>query len=119
MSWGNGAWGGGEGWSIDDPSISNASPADLSDLGRMQALEFDAEDLDPGLAVVFVWMRYEGDVDWLVVFDGADFLGTFERESERTSISNGYHFSILPAGGWRKPFAIKVRALDAAGHEDA
>lgn len=115
MGFGTGAWGGGPGWDIDDPSVVNLTPADLSDLDRMEPLEFDVLDMAPGLAIVLVWMKYSGATDWLLVYDGDDFLGTFARESEAEAIDDGKHFSVLPAGGWVNPFTIRVRALDLAG----
>lgn len=119
---GSSAFGGGDGWLAGAPTIDSFSPADLADLERMEAITFKVRDLSPGVASVWIRMLYDGDTDWLSVYDGpiddAVFLGTFERESSKTAISGGYLFSVLPAGGWRKPLRLRVRAIDVAGTID-
>lgn len=108
-------FGGGDGFGAAAPYLSSVSPANLSDLERMQPITFTAADLNPGIGHVYVWMKYSGDTDRTLVYDGEAFSGVFERESTRV----GNDFSVLPAGGWRKRVTqFRIRLIDSQGNID-
>lgn len=79
-------------------------------------IEFDVTDVDPGLLMVVVTLKYGLDASTLVVHDGSNFLPPFNSAaSERTAITDGFHFEVLPAGGWAGDFTMFVYAVDTGG----
>lgn len=107
------------------PTVTNVSPADDSEIDRHDPISFSVEDLVPGLRLVVIWFKYDGDTDYILVYDGDGFTDLFERDStiEETlgddSETVQLDFSLMPAGGWRKDIeSIRIRAVDRAGNLD-
>lgn len=114
--------GAGPGADTTPPTIGNVSPASGTELTNAQTpIEFDVTDLDPGLVAVIVTLKYSVRNETLVVWNGAQFVSPFNSlVSERTVIANGYHFKILPQGGWLSDISqLFVYAIDAAGNVEA
>lgn len=103
------------------PVIQNVTPTPgLIPGTRAQAavtpIEFDVIDLAPGLRLVAVSIKFANEEDTAVVHDGTRFLGRYASLSTRTSITNGYHYSMLRAGGWSGNFQLWAYAIDQAGN---
>jgi len=113
------------GASRDDvpPVISNLTPTPGQIPGDRETavhtpIEFDVTDLGPGLKLVIITLRYYADDRVYVVHDGANFRYPFDStESERTTITDGWHFKILPRTGWPNHLAeLWCYAVDAHGN---
>jgi hypothetical protein len=105
------------------PVIQNMTPTPGVFPGtRAQAkntpIEFDVTDIDPGLQIVVLTMKYAGINETLVVHNGSDFLYPFDSdESVRTAITDGFHFAVLPRDGWTANIDdLQVYAIDAHGN---
>ena len=103
------------------PVISGITPtAGVIPGNRATALqtpiEFDVVDVEPGLRMVLVSCKYALDASTLVAHDGSNFLPPFDSTtSERTAITDGFHFKFLPKGGWAGDFLMFVYAVDSGG----
>lgn len=113
------------------PVILNVTPTPPDGFGtdklaaRTIPIEFDVIDTAPGLRLVLVTVEIAPPgtvpvpVDTRVVHDGVAFLWPFDSpESERTAISDGFHYRVLPRGGWLLGARIEldVHAIDGAGN---
>lgn len=105
------------------PTISNMTPTPGVFPGtRAQAkitpIEFDVTDIDPGLKIVVLTLKYAGTNSTLVVHNGTEFLYPFDSsESARTVITDGFHFKVLPRKGWTANIDdLQVYALDSHGN---
>lgn len=104
------------------PTVTLVSPAaGLIPGPRSQAKDvpivIQVTDLAPGILAVFVWFKQSDESEWIMVHNGAAFLGSFTGTSTRTAIANGYEYSLKRAGGWDGDnFQIHVAAIDADGN---
>lgn len=84
---------------------------------RRQAVSFEVTDIDPGIAMLMVTMKYALETDTTVVYDGTSFLGLFDNtDTSVEAITDGFRFTLLPSGGWRSEFSITVVSVDEAGN---
>lgn len=96
------------------PTISNVSPADMSQIQRSQAVKFQVTD-DASLRRVFVFVQM-GDVNE-VAWDGYTFTSKYAFGSRRTAITGGFEFVVLRSGGWLAGPQFTVHPFDASGNE--
>lgn len=98
------------------PGDPGGFPADYR-AARTTPIEFDVTDVTPGIALIIVWVKFSNRTDTLVVFDGVSLLWPFDL-STVTPITNGYHFAVLPRGGWPSDCTVSfhARAIDQAGN---
>lgn len=108
---------------VTAPVVSGVSPTPGAMAGstraerRRQAVTFDVTDIDPGIALIMVTMKYDLEVDTTVVYDGTNFVGLFDNdETTKTAITDGFRFTLLPSGGWRGTFSINIVNVDEAGN---
>lgn len=90
--------------------------ADGTEIGRNTAVPIDVTD-ETGLAAVVVMVLYPATGDYEVAHDGTAFAPRFVSKSTRTSITDGYRFSLVRAGGWPSPPTVKVLPLDTSANE--
>jgi len=100
------------------PVIQNVSPAASTEIEALTPVEFDVLDLDPGLRLVLITLKYENSGNTLLIFNGVNFVSPFSAGTSSVSaITNGLHFSILPSGGWAGNIEeLFVYAVDTAGN---
>jgi len=100
------------------PTIANVTPSPGELPSRTTPIELDVLDVDPGLALVVLLLRYERRQDTVVVHDGEAFRYPFDSGSSlRAAIGGGYHYILLPRGGWVDDIAeLVVIAADGAGN---
>ncbi len=102
-----------------DPTITNVTPDPGTTLpSRQTAISFDVQDVDPGLQIVVITLRYTSSQGTFVVHNGTQFLYPFDSAgSTRTPIDNGFHFTVLPRRGWAGDIdQLFVYAVDHAGN---
>lgn len=114
---------GGGGGDSTPPVIQNVAPTpgDLAGTlaaARLTPVEFDVVDTTPGLRAVVLTLKYHSHTETLVVHNGTSFVYPFDSATSlRTSITNGYHYLVLPrAPGWDDAFDLRVYAVDQAGN---
>lgn len=101
------------------PTITNLAPTPGTQLASRQTpITFDVADVDPGLRMVVITVRYVTIAGTHVVHDGTGFRYPFDSaDSVRTGIGGGYHYSVLPRGGWPGDIeSLFVYAVDRAGN---
>jgi hypothetical protein len=104
------------------PVVSNVSPTpgELDSdprIARITPVSFDVTDTDPGLGLIMITIAYAGQENRYVVHDGTDFIYPFDSAtSERTAITDGYSFTVLPRMGWSGSPTIYVHRIDAEGN---
>lgn len=104
-------------FNADPPVIANMVPAPGS-IGQMVLIDFDVTDVDPGILRIILHLKYAADAETLVVHDGSSFNPPFDGPlNVRTSISDGFHYTLMPAGGWTGGFTLEVVAIDSAGNQ--
>lgn len=98
------------------PVISNMTPTP-GEITPETVIEFDVEDVLPGIVLVTIGLKYTSSPETIVVHDGAEFKVPFDTSSSsRIAIPNGYHFTLAPAGGWTGNFTLEVKAVDGDGN---
>lgn len=101
------------------PVITNVSPPSGTQLSSRSApVEFDVTDVDPGLRLVIVTVKYTTRTETQLVFDGSVFVAPFaSSESLTTIITDGYHFKITPENQWLGDIQeFFVYAIDKSGN---
>lgn len=100
------------------PVISNFSPATGTELpARDTPISFDVTDLDPGLQLVVVTLKYSSLPETFVVYDGSKFVEPFNTTgSTMTAITNGYRFTVAPRTQWLGDPEFFAYAVDQAGN---
>ena len=101
------------------PVISNVDPAPGTQLpNRSAALTLDITDIDPGVQVVILTVKYATRPETQVVYNGSDFITPFNSAgSQVTAITNGYRFQITPENQWLGDIEqFFVYAIDIAGN---
>jgi len=103
-------------FNADPPVISNMTPAPGS-IVSSDVIEFDVDDLDPGLLTVIIYCKYADQPETLLVHDGTDFKSPWDTsDNVRTAIANGFHYALKPGGGWTGSFDLDVVAIDGEGN---
>ena len=99
------------------PVVSNIQPPNFVLASRSQPIEFDVTDVSPGIAGVVVTVKYQYTTETHVIWNGTEFLDPYVTISSITTIDGGFHFEILPTGGWRQDIEkLKVYAVDSDGN---
>lgn len=98
------------------PVVSNISPAANTQLGSA-AVQFDVTDNLDLLRRVFVWIDATGLPTTELAHNGTSFAKNYAAGSARTSIANGYHYSLVRVGGFPSFPTISVDASDTTGNE--
>ena len=112
---------------MSSPVISNMVPtpgqmASTLLAARNTVLEFDVTDADDDMLLVLVSCRSKDSSGvptgpTYVVFKASDFIYPFDSETSSVAvIANGFHFEILPRGGWLQDLDLWVYALDDNGN---
>lgn len=103
-------------FNADPPTITNMTPTPGA-IVQADSIEFDVQDIDPGLLKVGITLKYDSRTETIVVHDGTNFQPPFDGAGNtRTVISDGFHYEILPAGGWTGGFTLNVTAIDGEGN---
>lgn len=101
------------------PVIANVDPTSGTQLpSRAAPISFDVTDVDPGVQVVIVTVKYATRPETQVVYNGSDFVTPFNSAgSQVTAITNGYHFQVTPENQWLGDIdQFFVYAIDIAGN---
>ena len=98
------------------PSISNRFPSATTPLGRNTPVGFTVTDVDVDLFREFVTASFPGQAAEEVVYDGFNFASLYSTSS-RTSVTEGFQFTLRRANGWPGPPTIRVFAIDRTGNE--
>jgi hypothetical protein len=97
------------------PTISNMVPVAGTQITSSTPLGFDVTDPDSAIAKIFIAVSFpNGSVE--LAFDGASFRGPYARYSQRTTITNGFHFAVVRDGGWLGAPNLEIYAVDIHGN---
>ena len=96
------------------PVISGLTPAPGQLSSRFQEIEFDVDDISPGISLVFVYLKYANKNETYMVHNGVSFILPFT--GTRTSTPTGYHFELSAIGGFQNAFDLSVSAVDTDGN---
>ena len=109
---GGGAGAGGS--DLDAPVYSAISPADSSTILPADVFNFTVEDVDSGIAAIYIWVTYAGEKE-LIYSDGG-FEGNYTGVA--TNIANGVAFTnVRRLGGWlENAITLEIRAIDNRGN---
>lgn len=102
------------------PVTTLVSPAPGSTLGTDTPLVVDVTDADSGFARILLVVTIAPAVNSgvaLLVHDGVVFRPGFKDFSTRTSIANGFRYSIRKDLGWADDVRVEVYAIDDTGNE--
>lgn len=121
MSWGEGEWGQ-EGWGdgefedVSPPVVADFVPAINSAIQPSATLAFSVTDDSGMVSSVTVEAAFPSGV-LEQVFDGATFVGSYAAGSQRSSIADGYGFTIARDGGWPEAPTLRIAAADPTGND--
>lgn len=97
------------------PVVDTFSPSDASSITRTTAVTYHVTD-ETSLGTVVVYAA-QGSDPVETVHDGTSFLAPYAAGSTRSSISGGYSYSIVRAGGWqRSALTVTTKAVDGQGN---
>jgi len=97
------------------PVIGSYSPSAAASITRTTALTYHVTD-ETSLGPVLVWAT-QGSDPVETVHDGSSFVAPYAAGSTRSSISGGYAYSIVRAGGWqRSALTLSTKAVDGQGN---
>jgi len=97
------------------PVVDTFSPSDASSITRTTAVTYHVTD-ETSLGTVVVYAA-QGSDPVETVHDGTSFLAPYAAGSTRSSISGGYAYSIVRAGGWqRSALTLSTKAVDGQGN---
>lgn len=97
-----------------DPTVTLVSPSANSEIARTTPIVVDVTD-EGGLAAVFVWIDYPvGPPD--LVHTGDAFTALFAGGSTRSSITDGYRFTLRREGGWPYAPTVRIKPVDGSGN---
>lgn len=102
------------------PTISNVTPTPNTTISRTQVVGCDVTDADGASDFRRVILAIElpnGAKE--IVHDGTAFCPPYATSSTRSSITNGYQYSLMRDGGWPARFSLTVYAIDTTGNEAA
>lgn len=96
------------------PAIANF----VAPTTRVGFATFEVTDLNPGLRLVQIWLKFAGDDRRELVHDGSNFMPRFG--GSRTPIAGGYAFSVTQLGGWQGDVELFwIQAIDQQGNLEA
>lgn len=95
------------------PSIQNVTPAAGSPVLPETVVGFDIIDGDADLYDVVVMAIFESRGIYEVIWDGDNFSPRYLGGSTRTTIANGFRYTLKRAGNWPEKPKIRIRAFDA------
>lgn len=100
----------------EEPTVSDLFPAAGTPIRPNTPVSFKVTDVEEDLFRQFVTARFPGQSAEEVVYDGYSFTSLYSGSS-RTSVSEGYQFTLRRANGWPGPPTIRVFAFDRTGNE--
>lgn len=100
------------------PVVSNVSPTPGTTISPSTPITMDVTD-NRGLALVMLIASFPGTPAPEVVYDGNAFSSAYLGSSSVSSISGGYHFSLLRNGGWPATPTVIPYVLDTSGNENS
>ena len=104
---------------VNPPEVTNVTPASGTQLeSRSAPVGFDVTDINPGVQVVIVTVKYANRVETQVVYDGSVFIRPFSTTlSQVVEITDGYRFTVVPENQWLGDIdEFFVYAIDKAGN---
>lgn len=110
---------GGGGGGVASPTITIVSPAEGSLLSRATPIVFTVvAAASVALRRVVVSVLRGGDIIEELIHDGISFTAPYTGGSNvRSSITDGYQFTVLRIGGWRgSSITLRVVAVDVFGN---
>jgi len=100
----------------DDPVVSNISPTVASAIQPTTPITFDVTDDNNSFVELLVIASFPSlNILEVVNMDGV-FSANYQALSSRTSITNGFHYSVLRAGGWPASPSFIVKSVDSDGN---
>lgn len=100
---------------IAAPTVDSLSPSASSSILRTDALTFHVTDAGT-LASITVSVA-QGSDPAEVIHNGSVFVAPYSASSTRSSITNGYAYSVTRTGGWqRSSITLRIVAVDSAGN---
>lgn len=103
------------------PVVSAIAPTPGSNIVVSQVISLNITDNLNSFRRILLRSKVVGAGTDEVVHDGDNFTAQYQGPSNtRTSIVNGYHYTVLRDGGWRvgDPPIFTVYAIDTSGNED-
>jgi hypothetical protein len=102
------------------PVVSNVTPTANSTISATQAIGCDITDADGAgtfRRIILTLTLPNGTSE--VVHNGSAFVFPYATQSTRSSITNGYRYSIVRDGGWPRGSQIVLTpyAIDTSGEE--
>jgi hypothetical protein len=102
------------------PTVSNVAPTANSTISATQAIGCDITDADGTgtfRRIILTLTLPNGTSE--VVHNGTAFVYPYATQSTRSSITNGYRYSIVRDGGWPRGSQIVLTpyAIDTSGDE--
>lgn len=104
------------------PTVSAISPTPGTISGNRQTakytpITFTVSDINPGLRLVAIAIKYSNQQQTVLIYDGTSFLPPFNNsKTSATGDANSMVFELLPDGGWADTFNLIVFAIDQAGN---
>lgn len=100
------------------PVVNTFSPTPGTAVGKHDPVSFRVTDNSGSLSNVIVWVVFPDTGDAEMIFDNDIFLPRYIGLSTKTSITNGFAFSLRRSGGWlADDFVLKIKAIDPSGNE--
>lgn len=66
---------------------------------------------------MWIAASFDGTDLYEVIYDGAAFAPLYAQQSQRQSISGGYHFLLRRTGGWPGSPTVLAKVIDTVGAE--
>jgi len=105
-----------EGVSTSPPVVSNFAPAAGTPITDRTPLGFDVTDDSGEFRRIIALVSFStGQTD--VAYDGKNFRGAYSRYSTKSSIPQGFRFTISRDGRWPGSPTLEVIPIDTAGNE--
>lgn len=101
------------------PVVSNVSPSEATQLERGTPLSFDVTDDSGAFRRIILKVQFAGMPTREFAHDGDTFAPMYLAGSTRETITGGYRYTLVRAGGWPAAPTITPYAIDALGAENA
>ena len=100
--------------------VTNFTPAPGTPLSPQQVVQFDVTDTTSPFREVFIVASFDGGTQRELVYDADGFNPAHYAgvSNTKTTITNGFRFTLLRDGGWFGALSIKVYAIDEGGGEN-
>lgn len=100
------------------PAITNLEPTPGSTLQPTQPISFDVTDEGSGLSQVLLVIDFRGLAAPELAYNGSAFTAAYLFGSEVDVIADGFHFTLLRAGGWpAATFTLTPYPVDNRGNK--